>query len=141
MHPGLMAVPGGGASSAPGAPGAGGAGAAVGADVLSQRGEADEGSADPDPYAVPLNEEESFPPRGDGGSSQSTNDAGPSGEGSEWATFEEPDHGFQEPYADDNAWSGDDEGFSSDLGGIADGDGEGGRGLLRSIMDIFFDND
>lgn len=143
MHPGIMAVPGGSGSGANPAPGvgAGGTGAAVGADVLSQGREAGEGNEDVDPYAVPIGEEAPLPGQGDSEFSQSTGDANVSEDGSEWATFEEPDHDFQEPFPDDTAWSGDDEGFTSDLGGSGDGDGEGGRGLIGSIMDSFFDSD
>lgn len=140
MHPALMAMPGSGTGPAA-APGAGGAGAAVGADVLSDMGNESDGNVDADPYGVPINEDEPFAQTDGDGFSQSPTDGGAADNQSEWATFEEPDHGFEDPFPDENALSDDGEGWGAGAGGLGDADGEGSRGLIGTIMDIFFHND
>lgn len=129
---------GGGAAPVPPSPGAGagGAGAAVGADVLSDaaaNAPSEEGEAvDVDPYGTPMNDA-SFP--------QSNVNAGGAEDQSEWATFEEPDHGFEDPFADDNAWSDDGDGWGGDAGDAGDGEGGGVIGTIMNIFNIFSDND
>lgn len=135
MHPGLMMMPGAGGGTpaptpAPGAGGMGGAGAAVGADVLSDAANGSgDGSPSDDPYEVPLNDSEgNLNDEGTSGTTSFDQTEDRSGE-SEWATFEEADHGFaEEPDNDD--W---DSGFGSDGG---DGE-ESSKGLFGVLSDIF----
>lgn len=126
MNPALMMMPhaGGGAGVPPpvGAPGAvGGAGAAAGADALSD-GE--------NPYSVPVDDGGSAAEDGD--FNVPADEAGPNAD-SEWAQFEEADHGFDETFQDDGAWSSSNETWSDGGGGE-----EGGGGLFGLIKDIFF---
>lgn len=153
MHPGLMMMPGGGGgggnsdsdgdgSAVPVPPssntGMGGAGTVVGADVLSDM--AQEQSSGPsthqqDPFTQPRSADSPEPD-----ANVDTGDAAQQQQ-SDWATFEETDHGFQEdPYADENTWSGDGD---SGGGGMGDGDEGGGGGVIGTIMDMFriFSND
>lgn len=150
MNPGMMMMPGGGVGG-----GGGGAGAAVGADVLSEsmisEEELSEGegavptppasgfeadaspSSDPfnpqaasdDPYGTPMN--------------QSDENINPD----DWATFEEPDHGFAEEPEGEAEESGGM--FSGLFGGDDDDDGddgdEGGGGLFGVVTSIFTDNE
>lgn len=92
-----------------GAGGAGAAGAAVGGDVLSDAANAQGDEVADDPYDTPLNDGE-----------------GQEGGQGDWATFEEPDHGFSEESGDDS-WGE----------GAADGGSEGGGGLFDVMKDIF----
>lgn len=57
---------------------------------------------------------------------------------SEWATFEEPDHGFDDPYADDDAWTSDNDSWGGDDVG---GDADGGGGIIGLLKGIFFGDD
>eukprot|EP00178_Gracilaria_changii_P024082 TRINITY_DN726_c0_g1_i11.p3 TRINITY_DN726_c0_g1~~TRINITY_DN726_c0_g1_i11.p3 ORF type:complete len:478 (+),score=98.90 TRINITY_DN726_c0_g1_i11:4695-6128(+) len=157
--PGLMMMPPVGAPT-PVPPGAGAgagataagadAGAAVGADVLSDamRGSAPDaetpyeindadikaGQADSSSQPGGWQDTQPFEQDQFGDSNQAANS-----DESQWATFEEPDHGFDDPYADDDAWSADDDSWGGDSGG----DDEGGTlgGLFGVIKGIFFGDD
>lgn len=166
MHPGLMMMPGGGGSGgevdsdgdgnvAPVPPssntGMGGAGTVVGADVLSdiaqEQSSGTQSGGTADPSGPPTDQQDPFAQsRPDDFPKPDANvDSGDTAQQSEWATFEEADHGFQEdPYADENTWSGGgDDSWNGDGGGMSDGDGEGGGGVIGTIMDMFriFSND
>lgn len=128
-----MPIPGGGgtAPAAP-APGVGGAGAMAGADVLSDAAQpTEEADVDGDAYDTPLSADDSSLP-----------DASSDATESQWATFEEPDHGFDEQFPDKGAWSGDGDGEG--WGNAAEGaDGEDGGlfGAVWSIFNIFSDSE
>ncbi|CAN8070461.1 unnamed protein product [Agarophyton chilense] len=159
--PGIMMMPPVGApTSAPVPPGAGaGAGAAAagadvgtaaGADVFSDAMN-DNGPDTETPYEI-RDEEISGDPSQVSAQSGGWEDAKPfdqdqfddanqgNTEESQWASFEEPDHGFDDPYADNDAWSADDDTWGAGDGG---GDEEGGgvSGLFGIIKRIFFDDD
>lgn len=146
MHPGLMMMPGGGGAGAPvpsGGAGAGGAGAMAGADILSDtmnEGEAvnteSSGGAEPLPGDEPFDDTNAG---ADGFSNPSTDFDTAAGQGeSEWATFEEPDHGFDDSFSDESAWSAQDDSWDGDTGGD---EGGASGGLFGLIKDIFFDQD
>ncbi|KAI0563698.1 Scramblase [Gracilaria domingensis] len=153
----MMMPPVGAPTPAPPGAGAGaGAGAAVGADVMSDAmggaptdGEtpyeisdsevnADGAQASSQPGAwgedAPPLEQERF---GD------ANQAGDAADESQWATFEEPDHGFDDPYADQDAWSSDSDAWGGGGGGGGVGDEEGGAlgGLFEVIKGMIFGDD
>lgn len=148
MFPAFMPMPlGGGAPPAPpaGVPGAaGGAGAAVGADVLSDTmNEDSQGGSNP---FVVSEEEINAADQGQQFENTPSSDSDPFPEGdfqappdsneTEWATFEEPDHEFDDSFQDDGAWSG----GSDDWSGDAVSDDGGGGGLFGLIKSIFFDD-
>lgn len=136
MYPGIMPIPGAGGGAAPVPPVGGGAGAAgsvAGAEAMSG---AMEGGDIEDQYKVSMNDEEpvqDLPPTNDDGQFDPASDANQS----EWATFEQPDHGFDETFKDDSAWSEGNETWSDGV----DGGEEGGGGIFGIIKGIFFDND
>lgn len=145
MHPGLMMMPGGGGAAPQPPPpnaGMGGAGTVVGADVLSDMAHDQQPGPDPAPLDSPDTPSDNQDPFSQ---PQANVDPGDTAQQSEWATFEEPDHGFEDdPYADKNTWTGEgDDSWSGDGAGLGDGDGEGGRGVIGAIMDVFriFSND
>lgn len=140
MGPGMMMpmpIPGGGAG---GGAGGAGAGTVVGAEAASEAmmGGGEDNQGDAAEFGS-----------GDGGDVdpasgfEAASGEAP-GQGSEWATFEEPDYGFQDdPTNDgmDDDWGsggGESEGWGSSDGG---GDGEGSGGLLELIKSVFFDNE
>lgn len=125
------------------------AGTAVGADMMSDGMTGPPPNAET-PYQIDDTDIDSAPAQdsSQGGSwgrtesfeEQTADGAKASGntEESEWATFEEPDHGFDDPYADDDAWNSDNDSWG---GGDVGGDGDGGGGILGLIKGLFFGDD
>eukprot|EP00177_Eucheuma_denticulatum_P004439 GFKZ01008063.1.p1 GENE.GFKZ01008063.1~~GFKZ01008063.1.p1 ORF type:complete len:467 (+),score=60.27 GFKZ01008063.1:106-1506(+) len=148
MHPGLMVPMGGGGQPAPVPPtpstGMGGAGTVVGADMMSDMAQESGAVGASDDPATPISDQEQLDQPEQEFFSGAGMDSNNSTEESEWATFEEPDHGFQQdPSADADTWSSDGDGWGGDTSGGDDG-GEGGGGVIGTIMSIlqgFSDSD
>lgn len=129
-----MPIPGGGGGAAGSAAGgaAANAGTIAGADILSDSIGATEdgGGVAQDPYASPVYESDH--------SSSVDPDTSPNDDHHEWATFEEPDHGFEDAPTEGDKWAESDDPWGSDH---VSEDGDEGGGLFGLVKGVFFDDD